>query len=889
VTAPGAPDVTQAIDIDGFVVALSDLVAARGFSHRDLARTAGPLLRPPQTLSKSTISELLSPGRKRLNLDLVVAVVRALGADEGEVDVWRQACLRVHATAKTGGPAGVFRQLPADLSTFTGREAAVSELLAAAASPEGTSRTATVVISAIEGMGGVGKTQLAVHVAHALVRTGRYADAQLFANLRGFDPESPPVDPSAALEAFLRALGVPALHIPEDRDGRAAMYRDRLHGMKALVVLDNAADEEQVRDLIPAGPHCLVLVTSRRSLAGLDGAVQHVLDVFSDYEAVELLARIAGRERVAAEPESATELVRLCGALPLAVALAAARLRSRPAWRLADLLDRLRAHGPGVVSQGGRSLRPVFDLSYRVLEPRTRRLFCVLSLHPGTTVDAYAAASLADVSDAEAETALAELLDQHLLEQHSAEYATFHDLLRTLASEKLAETTTPEERHAARLRVFDYYRYMASAAVDLVDPATRHRRPRIDRPATPTHTFADEADARSWLERELPNLLAIAAEAPAPHRRDLSKTLWRHLYDQGCFREGLTLHGLAIEACQEAGDAAGLADSLRFAATTCIRIGRYEPADAMLQTAIEITTDANDLAAALAARGNLFQQIGRFQDAFDHHEKALALHRRAGERLGEAIDLNNLGVMQWELGHYTRALDYLTQALEAFGEIRSHSRTEVLLSMAAVHERIGQYSQAVDILREALELGSAQGAGAVQARALRQLGIALTGLGDHTEALESLRQALALYVDSGERTGEGECRYGIGLCLLTSERPAEALTWFHEAVVIADELGEPSHRARALNALGSALLASDRAREALDLQRDALGIATLLSDPYLVARIHEGIGRTQVSLGDHDAARAHLVSALAGYTALDVPDRKMIASDPLLSAIVSSQ
>jgi tetratricopeptide (TPR) repeat protein len=878
----------QATDINGFVAALGGLVTARGFSHRDLAKAAGPLLRQPQTLSKSTISELLSPGRKRLNLDLVVAVVRALGADENEVDVWRQACVRVHAAAKTGGPAGVFRQLPSDLSTFTGREAVVQELLAAASRPQGAGEAATVVISAIEGMGGVGKTQLAVHVAHELVRTGRYAEIQLFANLRGFDPEAPPVDPSAALEAFLRALGVPALHIPEDRDGRAAMYRDRLHGTQALVVLDNAADEEQVRDLIPADPRCLVLVTSRRSLAGLDGAAQHVLDVFSDAEAVELLGRIAGRERVAAEPESATELVRLCGALPLAVALAAARLRSRPAWRLADLADRLRTYGPGAVSQGGRSLRPVFDLSYRVLELRTRQVFCLLSLHPGSTVDKYAAAALADAAELEAETALEELLDQHLLEQHSAEYAAFHDLLRTLASEKLAETTTPETRQAARLRLFDYYLYTASAAVDLVDPATRHRRPRVEPPATPTRTFADEPDARSWLDRELPSILAVAAEAPAPHRRDLSKTLWRYLYDQGCFREGLTLHGLAIEACREAGDTAGLADSLRYAATTFIRIGRYEPADAMLQTAIEITTDPNDLAAALAARGNLFQQLGRFQDALDHHEKALTLHRRVGERLGEAIDLNNLGVNEWELGRYTRALDHLTQALEAFGESRSQSRTEVLLSMAAVHERIGQYPQAADILREALELGRAQGAGAVEARALRLLGLALIGLGDHPEALESLHQALALYVDNGERTGEGDCRYGIGLCLLTSERPEEAVPWFREAVVIADELGEPSHRARALNALGTALLTLGRPHDALDVQRQAFGFATLLSDPYLVARIHEGIGRTHVSLGDHDAARGHLQSALNSYTALDVPEREAIASDPSLGAILSS-
>ncbi|NUR30688.1 MAG: helix-turn-helix domain-containing protein, partial [Catenulispora sp.] len=282
-------DPSKASDLAEFSALLGQLVTAHGLSTRDLAKRVGPLMRPPQTVAKSTIHELFATGRRRLNLDLVVAVVRALGLPPAEVDAWRQACVRMHGAAKTGGPEGVFRQLPADTAAFTGREAALRAVLDAADTVG--DGAAAVVISAIEGMAGIGKTQLAVHAAHALVRDGRFTDLQLFVNLRGFDPDRPPADPAAVLDSFLRQLGVPAQQIPD--------------GLDALVVLDNAADEKQVRELIPASPSCLVLITSRRSLAGLTDTATVFLDTLDAAESVRLLARIVGAERVGAEPEAA--------------------------------------------------------------------------------------------------------------------------------------------------------------------------------------------------------------------------------------------------------------------------------------------------------------------------------------------------------------------------------------------------------------------------------------------------------------------------------------------------------------------------------------------------------------------------------------------------------
>ncbi|MFD0332170.1 NB-ARC domain-containing protein [Streptacidiphilus monticola] len=308
----------------------------------------------------------------------MVAIVRACGMDEPATARWREAFLKVHRLAKSGGPVGVFGQLPSDLATFTGRRKELAGLIADATRHPKGDHANTVVISAIEGMAGVGKTQLAIHAAHELLRAGRFTDTQLNVNLRGFDPEHPPADPSAVLGAFLRQLGVAAQQIPENQEERAAMYRDRLRGRSAIVLLDNAASEDQVRDLIPAGPDCLVLITSRRSLAGLDGATPYLLDTFSETESLDLLIRITGRDRVAAEREAAARIVECCDHLPLAVALTAARLRSRPAWSLVALADQLEAGRLDAIRAGGRAIRPVLDLSYRALPDPVQHMFRLL-------------------------------------------------------------------------------------------------------------------------------------------------------------------------------------------------------------------------------------------------------------------------------------------------------------------------------------------------------------------------------------------------------------------------------------------------------------------------------------------------------------------------------
>ncbi|MEE1784476.1 NB-ARC domain-containing protein [Streptomyces sp. SP17BM10] len=331
----GAPDPADAADLAEFIRALERLrLWAGGPSLRALAKRVGPLLRPPQPVSHTTVADVFKPDRRRLDPDLVLAVVRALGAGEADAARWRAACTRVHADARACGPVGVLRQLPADLATFTGRERELAWLVRHFAS-------GAAVVSTIDGPAGIGKTQLALHAAHHLVRAGRCADVQLYVDLRGCDPEHPPADPSTVLGMFLRQLEVPAHRVPTVPAERAALFRERMHGKRAVVVLDDAATATQVRDLLPASPTCLVLITSRHELTGLEGVAPHRLGAFTEEEALLLLTRVVGASRVAAEHEAAERIVQACGYAPGAVSAVAARLRSRPAWRLADLDRRL--------------------------------------------------------------------------------------------------------------------------------------------------------------------------------------------------------------------------------------------------------------------------------------------------------------------------------------------------------------------------------------------------------------------------------------------------------------------------------------------------------------------------------------------------------------------
>lgn len=700
------PDPEQVIDLEGLVRALIGLRALAGSPpYRALAKQVGPLLRPPREIAFRTVADVFQPSRRRLDLDLVLAVVRALGAGR-QVDAWRRAHARAHADAASGGPVGVFRQLPADLPTFIGRREALRRLLAAVDEPRPDAAT-TVVVSAIEGMAGVGKTQLAVHAAHRLVRTGRCTDVQLYVDLRGFDPDHAPADPCMVLGSFLRQLEVPGPQIPSGLDERAAMYRDVLHDRQALILLDNAADEKQVRDLIPASGGCVVLVTSRRTLAGLDGAAVQLIDVFDEDEAIALLARIAGEQRVQAEPEVAAEIVKACGYLPLAVSLAAARLRSRPTWSLADLAARIHEDDLGTVRIGARSVDAVFDLSYQALPADLRRLYRLLALFPGADFTAAAAAALAGIETSQAQDALEELLDDHLIQQKTSERYALHDLARSYAARRTYEEDDSSTRETAVQRFLTWYLHSITAACHCLNPhgaaVVLPPPPRLPAPLA----FTDRDTALAWCEAERVNLAAAVSAAEGD---DLAWQLARAAVPYYSLRnlwdDWAETHRIGLSAAQMHQDRLGQAWMHHGLGRA--RTDLQDPAAAdHFRTAQELFGDEYPLEAlrSLASLAAFYGQQGDVELLIAYSLRAVEAARRAKDGYIEAILLGNIGTACIELKRFDEGVSYLHAALARLVTLGDEfGQATVLNNLGDTHIRSGKLSDADNCLTRALLL-----------------------------------------------------------------------------------------------------------------------------------------------------------------------------------------
>jgi DNA-binding SARP family transcriptional activator/tetratricopeptide (TPR) repeat protein len=638
------------------------------------------------------------------------------------------------AKAEPGDTATAHHQLPRDITEFTGRDAELSTLhsLVAAA------RDTAVTIIAIEGMGGVGKTRLAIRAAHQLA--DRFADLQLWLDLRGFDPDRHPVPASAALDTFLRLLGVPDQHIPPDEEERAALYRDRLTGRRALVVLDNVADERQVRPLLPASPQCLVLITSRRMLSGLDGVHSLPLNAFTADESVELLSRVVGADRVSAEIPAARRIADLCGHLPIAIGLAARRLRARPTWRLADLAAKLEHARP--------DLDTIFDLSYDGLPPRDRRLFRLLGLHPGDDVTPASAAALADVPLAEADAGLELLLDEHLLDQVAPNRYRLHDFLRAYAKDRARD----DDRDAAVGRVVTHYLTTAQQATKLLRPTETRR---VPTPSADT-ALATKADAIAWAAAEHANLMAAArAAADLPDRSlvvDLVLALYWPLANRGLSSDRIALNELAVRTARELGDRRGEAQALE------------------------------DL-------GTIWGQVGRFEESVAHNRRALALWRTLGDPMGEQGCLAGLGMTYQQHGKLDEALSCLDEALDI--DRRNGFRigeASVLNYLGLVHQAMKEHDAAVEFHRESAATHHALGNVFGEAVALANLSWAQQRAGHPREAIPTHTRSLALFTTIGDRYNEAEQHWGLGEAHRTLGHAEDARTHHHRAIDILQDI-----------------------------------------------------------------------------------------------------
>ena len=657
---------------------------------------------------RRTLSEELGIGPSQVLRALETAILR----QDPALDTPTPAARVPPASAGVPIPA----QLPPAVPVFAGRSGELASLhaLLPAATEAG---PAAVVISAVSGTAGVGKTALAVYWAHRV--SAQFPDGQLYVNLQGFDPGGVALEPSEAVRGFLEAFGVPVTRIPAELPARAGLYRSVLAGKRVLVVLDNARDVEQVRSLLPGSPGCLAIVTSRNQLTSLvatAGAYPLTLDLLSAADARDLLTRRLGSGRVAGEPAAVDAIVTGCARLPLALTIAAARAVTRPGFPLAvvaaELREATRALDPFQAGDLATDVRAVFSWSYRALSAAAARLFRLLGLHPGPDIAVAAAASLAALPPDRARELLAELTRAHLLAEPSPGRYACHDLLRAYAAEQAQAHDSQDVRDAAVHRVLDHYLHSAYRAVLLIEP---HFDPLTLVPARPGVIVSEPAtvpDAMAWFTAEHATLLAavyLAAEARGgSHAWQLAWTLSTFFLRRGSWTDNALAQHAALGAARRLGDVAGQAHAGHGLALGYARSGHFQDAYPQLQHALRLFDAIGDQigqARILNSLTWLSVRAERPADALSHAMRALGLYRAAGHRPGQVMALNDIGYCHAQLGNYQQAIGYCQQALAAIRELGERNwEAATWDSLGYIHDRLGRHERAVACYAQAIDL-----------------------------------------------------------------------------------------------------------------------------------------------------------------------------------------
>src|SRR5579862_9891274 len=612
-------------------------------------------------------------------------------------------------------------QLPLDPQAFAGRQDELRAMQAILPPARRSRAGDSVGVIVLSGTAGVGKTALAVHFGRQVAK--RFPDGQLYVNLRGLDPGPPPMEPAEALGLLLAGLGVPPHRFNIVVEERAAMYRSLMDGKRILVVLDNATSAAQVRPLLPGSPGCLVVVTSRNDLAGLvaaEGAALITLDVLSHAEAREMLARRLGRDRIAAEPEAADEIIEQCARLPLALSIAVGRAAVRAKQPLAVLAAELRdAKGRLDALEAGdpaTDMRAVLSWSYNQLSEPTARMFRLLGLHPGPDISSPAAASLAGMSRAEAGAALRELAQAHMVAEYLPGRFTFHNLLRDYAADLAERTDSTEVLRAAAYRMLDHYLHTAVAATQLFSPGRSPLRLPAPTPGVLPAEVTDKDQAAAWFDAELPVLFAQIGYADAggfdTHAWQLPWALSPYLNRRGRFRAYAGTQEVALRAAQRLGEPLARAHAHYLLGHALANMDDYEAADPNVRQALDLFRQLGDraneaivlnglsamlerqqrypeaLAVALDAlrmlkaaghwwtQGNLengvgwlYAHLGQYDQALTHCQRSLALHRESGNRGGTADTLDSMGFIYRSMGDFTQAKAYYRQAIDGYREI----------------------------------------------------------------------------------------------------------------------------------------------------------------------------------------------------------------------------
>ncbi|MFE9580087.1 ATP-binding protein [Nocardia sp. NPDC006044] len=813
------------------------------------------------------------------------------------------------AIAQPVRPA-VLTSLRRDVPMFVGREAEVQRILDAA----GPGRV--VSIHTIDGMPGIGKTALVTRAAYLLSEV--FPDGRFFVELNSHTPGQTPADPAEVLATLLTDLGIAPHHIPDTLDARRDLWRDRVATKRILLILDDARDHDQIEPLLPAGPECLTLITSRRRLIALDNALPLPLGTLDPDNAADLFCRLAQRKPQGDDRTAVAEIVQLCGYLPLAIVLLAGRLAHHPAWTLTGLAEEFRTAQDrlGELNAGQRAVRAAFTASYDNLPPDRQQLFRTLGLHPGTDFDAHAVAALNNMALADARTHLDALyLDNLIQETTPGRYCT-HDLVREYVRALASSGSSGPVQ-----RLLDYYQGTAAAADRRLT-----RRPRAaDENRTPgrvgalVREFDDESHALTWMRTERANLLACiehtATDDPA-RMVDLTEVLAELLDRDGPWSSALRLHQRAAAAAgrlgntlafanaltnlaamrwqignydqgtdllrqaltlyQESGDPLGEADALRNLGMVQWQAGNYDEAADLLRQALILYRATGYLlgeAKTLASLGGLRRDNGDYEQAAHLFREVLVRYREADHRLGEASAHGFLGTVRRYTGDYDQAADLLSRATTLFQEI-GHRRGEAnaLSSLGSMRRETRDYEQAIDLSRRALALFRELGDQIGEAINLNNLAGVCRQTQNHRQATDLSRQALALCRKTGYRVGEAEALANLGASSWETGNREQAADLCQQALTLFREIGYRIGEAEALNNTAKVLLATGDPGAASTMFTDALAIAGDIDSRIQQARALEGVARCRAAHGDTSGATNHLRAAIDLYRTLGVSE-----------------
>jgi DNA-binding SARP family transcriptional activator/DNA-binding XRE family transcriptional regulator len=670
---------------------------------------------------------------------------------------------RVTVAPAAAGPTTpeltVPRQLPAASALFTGRDVELSALARLLDTV-----VDTVVIAAIVGTAGVGKTTLAVHWARQFA--AQFPDGQLYVNLRGFAPSEAPVAPAEAIRGFLDGLGAAATRIPASLEAQAGLYRSLVAGKRLLIVLDNARDVDQVRPLLPGSPGSMVVITSRARLAGLavgEGAYMLTLDLLTDDEARQMLASRLGKHRAAAEPSAVNELISLCTRLPLALAIAVARAGDNPRLPLSALAAELRDAASRLDSLDAgdavSNIRAMFSWSYQSLQAPARRMFRLIGVHSGPDITAPAAASLAGIPVPAARRTLRELTAAHLLTEHFPGRYAFHDLLRAYATDQAHATDSGDDLQVAIGRALDHYLHTAHAAALLLAPSREPIALAPARPGVLPENLASDQQALVWFEAEHQVLLAATALAAATGCNACAWQLPWAMADfldrRGHWQEWAATERTALAAATRLGDPAGQAMARRLLAHACIQLRDYDQARA-------------------------------------HLTDCLSLYRQLGDRLGQARTHQSLGVVASRQGWHADALVHDQQTLDLVRATGDQARqAAALTNVGYSHAQLGDYQQAREFCRRALDLHRQLDYLPGEANAWDSLGYTEHMLGNLTEAVDCYTRALRIFRDLGDRYEQAEILTRLGEVRHTAGDRQQARNAWQRALDILEDLHHP--------------------------------------------------------------------------------------------------